>query len=50
MFLTLTNSTLEATQILFVNVLKTGPVIEPARVLVHWFIGRTIGSLVEPHD
>ncbi|PNX60962.1 hypothetical protein L195_g060437, partial [Trifolium pratense] len=32
------------------SVLKTGPVIEPARALVHWFIGRTTGSLVEPHD
>jgi hypothetical protein len=29
---------------------KKGSVIEPARVLGHWFIGRTTGSLVEPHD
>jgi hypothetical protein len=35
---------------IFINVLKTGPVIEPEKVLVHWFIGLTFGSLVEPHD
>jgi hypothetical protein len=31
-------------------VLKLGPVIDSVRVLGHWVIGSTIGSLVEPHD
>jgi len=31
-------------------VLKLGPVIDSVRVLNHWVNGRTIGSLVEPHE
>jgi hypothetical protein len=33
-----------------ISVLKTGPIIEPVRVLVHWFTGRTTELLVESHD
>jgi len=33
-----------------VNVLKSGPVIDPVRALGHWTTGQTNGSLVGPHD
>jgi hypothetical protein len=36
--------------VIVIIVLKTGPVIDSARVLGHWVIGRTTESLVEPHD
>ena len=35
---------------ILIIVLKIGPVIDSARSLGHWFIGRAIESMVEPHN